>query len=268
MNTQDFPLISLDSNEEFNDLKKLFHIKNDLPVIIAGPCGVENLDNLDKTARFLSQCGFKFLRGGLYKPRTSPYSFQGLRSQGLTMMKEIGKKYDMITVSEITDVRDIELFSLYIDVLQIGSRNMQNFELLKEVGRSKKPVILKRGMGSTLREFLFSAEYIALEGNRNIIMCERGIRTFENSVRNMLDIASIALIKKYIKLPVIADLSHSLGRKDIVNQVAQAVIALGTDGFMIEVHPDPNNALSDKNQQLNFDEVTELLKSLNKKKYM
>ena len=207
--------------------------------------------------------GIKFLRAGLYKPRSSPYCFQGLRDQGLEFSKHISKKYNLITVSEITDIRDIKKLSEYIDIFQVGSRNMQNFDLLKELGKSKKPVLLKRGMCASLEEFILASEYLALEGNRNILMCERGIKTFENSVRNMLDISSIALIKKYTKLPIIADLSHSLGRKDIINEIAKSVIVAGADGIMIETHPQPEKALSDSRQQLNFDETRKLLNSLN-----
>lgn len=259
----EFPIVNVNSKVEFVDIRMLFSVDVKKAMVIAGPCGVENFEVLNCAAEFLSKQGVKFLRGGLFKPRTSPYSFQGLGKSGLKMMHEIGKHYNMVTVSEITDVRNIELFSQYIDVLQIGSRNMQNFELLKELGKSKKPVILKRGMSATLREFILAAEYIACEGNRSILMCERGIRTFENSTRNTLDVAAVALVKKYTKIPIIVDLSHSLGRTDIINDVAKCVLSLGSDGLMVEVHPNPKEALSDNNQQLNFDEVKLLMNVIN-----
>lgn len=233
--------------EQFESLHKGLHI-------IAGPCSVENREMMEITAEKLSELGIEFLRGGAFKPRTSPYDFQGLGEEGLKILREAGKKFGMLTVSEVVDTRYVETMTKYVDVLQIGSRNMSNFELLKEVGRSKHPVLLKRGMCSTVEEFKFAAEYIANEGNKNITLCERGIRTFETATRNTLDIACIAILKKETKLPVMVDLSHSLGRKDILISVARSVIAMGVDGIMIEVHNDPGKALSDKFQQLSLDE--------------
>lgn len=230
--------------------------------IIAGPCAVENYEMLDNIAKNIFSLGVKFLRAGAYKPRTSPYDFQGLKKEGLKIIKEISKKYNLITVSEIVDTRHIDLFSEYIDVLQVGSRNMQNFELLKQVGKLRKPVILKRGMCSSINEFKLASEYIACEGNNNIIMCERGIRTFETATRNTLDISCIAILKNEIKFPVIADISHSLGRKDISLQIAKAIKALGADGIMIEVHNDPKNALSDNLQQMNLIEFKNFMGEL------
>lgn len=263
MDTKKFPLVSIDSHENYFDFRNIFKINIMLPIVIAGPCSVEDFEMFEKTAMFLSNIGIKFLRAGLYKPRSSPYCFQGLRDSGLKTIKEISKKYNLITVSEITDIRDIEKVSKYIDIFQIGSRNMQNFDLLRELGKSKKPVLLKRGMCANLEEFILASEYLALEGNRNILMCERGIKTFETSVRNMLDISSIALIKKYTKLPIIVDLSHSLGRKDIIKEIAKSVLALGADGIMVETHPNPQKALSDPKQQLDFEETKLLLKYIN-----
>ena len=264
VDVSEFPIINVNSKVEFIDFRKLFNIDEKKAIVIAGPCGVENFETLQCTAEFLVKLGVNFLRGGLFKPRTSPYSFQGIGRQGLKFMNEIGKFYKMVTVSEVTDVRNLDLFLQYIDVLQIGSRNMQNFELLKEVGRCKHPVVLKRGMSANIKEFILAAEYIAYEGNRKILMCERGIRTFESCTRNTWDVAAIALIKKYTKIPIIADLSHSLGRTDIVNEIAKCVLNLGADGLMVEVHPRPKEALSDKDKQLNFNEAKLLIDVINK----
>lgn len=232
------------------------------PLLIAGPCSIESYEQLDTIARSLSSAGVRVLRGGAFKPRTSPYSFQGLGVEGLKMLQEIGKTYGMVTVSEITSEKDLDSAE-YIDIIQIGSRNMQNFSLLKAVGRSGRPVLLKRGFMCTLEEFLLAAEYIYSTGNAEIILCERGIRTFETSTRFTLDIGAIALLKKETHLPVIVDISHSLGRKDIIQPVAKAVLASGIDGIMVEVHNDPAHALSDAKQQLTLEEFNELRNSLN-----
>lgn len=257
-------LISSASPETYPTIQKMFKIEGDNPVIIAGPCAVEKLDYLEKVAEFLKARGIKFMRGGAYKPRTSPYDFQGLRADGLRMLRDVAKRYDLITVSEVVDPRDVELVAQHIDVLQVGARNMHNYELLKEIGQTRHPVVLKRGMSSTISEFMFAAEYIVLRGNKNVIMCERGIRTYETKTRNTLDISSIPIVKKETNLPVIADVSHSLGRKDIVNSIAGAVLAAGADGIMVEVHPFPELALSDSKQQLSMDEFDKMLKHLEK----
>ncbi len=249
--------------ENFLTMGEIFQIDQSRPVIMAGPCAIENEAFLELTAKVLQARGIKFLRGGAFKPRTSPYSFQGLKEQGLKIMNNIAKQYDLYTVSEVLDTRQVELVAAYVDILQIGSRNMHNVELLKEVGKTNRPVLLKRGFGATLEEFILAAEYIALQGNQKIILCERGIRTFETSTRNTLDIGSIPIIKMETGLSVIVDLSHSLGRKDIVNSIARAVMAAGADGIMVEVHPEPKLALSDQRQQLNLGELMELLDSLN-----
>ena len=264
MDVAQFPLVSVKSKEEFNDFRNLFNLNFNFPIVIAGPCSLESKQIFEDSAKFLKSYGVNFLRAGLYKPRTSPYDFQGLRRDGLKMTKYIAEKYDIKTVAEVTDVRELELILQYVDVVQIGSRNMQNFDFLKEVGRLKCPVILKRGMCSTVSEFILAAEYIALGGNRNILLCERGIRTFENSVRNTLDVVAIALVKKYTKLPIIADLSHSLGRKDVINEVAKSVLVAGADGIMVEVHPKVQEALSDKKQQLDFCEFKRLISEIKK----
>jgi len=247
----------------FKTISELFKISVSLP-IFAGPCSIENFEQLDIVAQAISNLGIKFIRGGAFKPRTSPYSFQGIGLEGLKMMKAIKKKYSMITVSEIIDIRDIEMGMQYIDLIQIGSRNMYNTPFLKEVGKTKHPILLKRGMMATVEEFLMAAEYIVSAGNENIILCERGIRTFETSTRNTLDISSIAIIKKETSLPIIADISHSLGRKDIALPIIKAVIALGVDGIMAEVHNEPIKAASDSLQQFSIEEFTLLLKDINK----
>ncbi|MHB1392565.1 MAG: bifunctional 3-deoxy-7-phosphoheptulonate synthase/chorismate mutase [Clostridia bacterium] len=234
----------------------------DMPVIIAGPCAIEKYEYLDKVARLLVSKNIKFLRGGAYKPRTSPYEFQGLQEEGLKILKEIGKKYELITVTEVVDTRNVQLVANYADIVQVGSRNMDNYELLKEVGRINKPILLKRGLSATIQEFIYAAEYIALQGNQKIILCERGIRTFENKTRNTLDISSVPILKSETSLPVIADLSHSLGRKDIAVNIAKAILAVGADGMMMEVHPFPELAFSDREQQLNFVEFTDLLEAI------
>ena len=240
-------------NINFKTLPKMFELKNEIN-IIAGPCSVESMEQMEKVAQKLVENNIKFIRGGAFKPRTSPYDFQGLGMEGIEILRYICKKYSLLSVSEITDVRNVEKALNYIDIIQIGSRNMQNTDLLKEVGKSKHPVLLKRGMMSTLNEFLMAAEYIVSNGNNEIMLCERGIRTIEDSTRNTLDISSVAIIKKETSLPVIVDLSHSLGRKDILIPVAKAIIALGIDGIMLEIHNNPSEALSDSKQQLSLDE--------------
>lgn len=246
----------------FNTINEIFKTSIDFPVI-AGPCSIENFEQLDIIAQSMSKLGVKFIRGGAFKPRTSPYTFQGIGLEGLKMMNTIKEKYNMITVSEIIDIRDIEIGTQFVDLIQIGSRNMYNTPFLKEIGKTKHPVLLKRGMMSTIEEFLLAAEYIVSAGNENIILCERGIRTFETSTRNTLDISSVAIIKKETKLPIIVDISHSLGRKDIALPITKAIIALGVDGIMIEVHNEPQNALSDSLQQFTISEFTSFFKEIN-----
>ncbi|MCD6310422.1 MAG: bifunctional 3-deoxy-7-phosphoheptulonate synthase/chorismate mutase [Candidatus Eremiobacteraeota bacterium] len=234
------------------------------PYIIAGPCSVESYEQLDETAAFLSKLGIKILRGGAFKPRTSPYSFQGLREKGLEILKEIKNKYGMLIITEVMASHDVEKVSEVADILQIGARNMYHYELLKEVGRTNKPVFLKRSFMATLEEFLYSAEYIITRGNTNIILCERGIRTFERWTRNTLDISAIPILKKESHLPVTVDVSHSTGRTDLASWVGRAAIAAGADGVMVEVHPNPAVALSDGDQQLNFQQFNEFLEAISK----
>ncbi|KNY28685.1 bifunctional 3-deoxy-7-phosphoheptulonate synthase/chorismate mutase [Pseudobacteroides cellulosolvens] len=255
-------LVGTESEVNLPKLNEMFDIDADIPVVIAGPCAVENFEYLDQVAKALKDNGVKLIRAGAYKPRTSPYDFQGLKEEGLKILHEVSNKYKLYSVTEVVDTRDVYLVQKYADVLQIGARNMQNFELLKEVGLTNKPIILKRGMSASINELIYAAEYIALQGNRNIILCERGIRTFETKTRNTLDISSIPIIKRETHLPIIVDLSHSLGRKDIVNQLAKAVLAAGADGIMVEVHPKPELALSDSKQQLNIDEFRGMLSTI------
>jgi 3-deoxy-7-phosphoheptulonate synthase len=247
--------------KNFKTIHEIFHISHVFP-IFAGPCAIESIEQMEIVADFLVKKGIKFIRGGAYKPRTSPYSFQGLEIEGLKMLGNIRKKYNLLTVSEIIDPRDVEKGLEYTDIIQIGSRNMHNYSLLKEVGKTKHPILLKRGMMSTIKEFLLAVEYIVSNGNDNIILCERGIRTFEDSTRFTLDISCIAIIVQETSLPIIADLSHSLGRKDIIVNIAKAVVAAGACGIMLEMCPSPSIALSDAGQQLNFDEFNIILNNL------
>ncbi|HDI1044258.1 TPA: bifunctional 3-deoxy-7-phosphoheptulonate synthase/chorismate mutase [Staphylococcus aureus] len=221
---------------------------------VFGPCSVESFEQVEAVAKNLHAKGEKFIRGGAFKPRTSPYDFQGLGVEGLKILKQIKDKYDLNVVSEIVNPNDLEVADEYLDVFQIGARNMQNFELLKEAGRTKKPILLKRGLSATIEEFVYAAEYIASQGNQNIILCERGIRTYEKATRNTLDISAVPILKQGTHLPVMVDVTHSTGRKDIMLPTAKAALAVGADGVMAEVHPDPSVALSDAGQQMDLDE--------------
>lgn len=231
-------------------------------VVIAGPCTIESREQIMEAARGVAMAGVRVLRGGAFKPRTSPYSFQGLGKEGLKYMREAAETAGLVTVSEVMDPRDVEMVAGYVDILQIGSRNMQNFCLLKEVGRCGKPVLLKRGMAATIEDWLMAAEYIASEGNENIILCERGIRTFENITRNTLDLTAIPIVKGLCSLPVIVDPSHGTGRSELVIPMSRASVAVGADGIMIEVHPSPREALCDGNQSLTFDELAQLMEQI------
>jgi 3-deoxy-7-phosphoheptulonate synthase/chorismate mutase len=255
-------LVKCVHTEHFKSLNEIFNIHSGLPTIIAGPCAVECSEYMKEVAVALKNHNIRFLRGGAYKPRTSPYDFQGLKEDGLKILQEVCEKYNLISVSEVMDTRDVELVRKYVHVLQIGARNMHNYELLKEVGQTRHPVILKRGMSASVEEFIYAGEYMALQGNRTIILCERGIRTFETNTRNTLDISSIPIIKNETCLPIIVDLSHSLGRKDIICPIAKSVLAAGADGIMLEVHPKPEFALSDSKQQLDIEEFGRLLADL------
>ncbi|UTH13200.1 bifunctional 3-deoxy-7-phosphoheptulonate synthase/chorismate mutase [Macrococcus equipercicus] len=229
-------------------------IGGDEKIFVFGPCSVESYDQVEQVAKSLVEKGQKFIRGGAFKPRTSPYDFQGLGVEGLKILKEINQKYDLAVISEVVDPHHFELADQYIDVFQIGARNMHNFELLKEAGRANKPVLLKRGLSATIEELIYAAEYIHASGNSNIIICERGIRTYEKATRNTLDISAVPILKQGTHLPVLVDVTHSTGRKDIMLPVAKAALAVGADGVMAEVHPDPSVALSDAGQQMDLNE--------------
>ena len=227
-------------------------------VVMAGPCAVESLEQLRESARLVKQSGAKFLRGGAYKPRTSPYDFQGMQEEGLKLLRAAADEFDLKVVTEVVDKDDIERIEEYADMLQVGARNMQNFQMLKALGRAKKPVLLKRGLSATISEWLNAAEYIMAGGNENVVFCERGIRTYETFTRNTLDLSAVAAIKELSHLPVIVDPSHGTGRWQMVQPMARAAIAAGADGLIIEVHPHPEVALSDGNQSLkpkNFDKL-------------
>lgn len=230
--------------------------------VMAGPCAIESRDQLMETAAAVKKAGASFLRGGAYKPRTSPYSFQGLEEEGLTYMKEAREATGLNVICEVTSAHAIEAAVKYVDMLQIGARNMQNFELLKEAGKSGVPVLLKRGLSATIDEWLNAAEYIISEGNPNIVLCERGIRTYETSTRNTLDISAVPVIRAKSHLPVIVDPSHATGVRAYVEPLAKAAVAVGADGLMIEVHPCPSCALSDGPQSLTFDQFETLMNDL------
>lgn len=231
-------------------------------MLVAGPCAVENREQIFTISEYLAKKNIKFLRGGAYKPRTSPYSFQGLKTEGLQLLREAGDKYGLAVVSEIMSIDKIDELVTYSDILQVGTRNMQNYPLLKALGKSGKPVLLKRGMSSTIEEWLLAAEYIVSSGNERVILCERGIRTFETATRNTLDIAAIPLIKTLSHLPIILDPSQGTGLRDLVAPVSNAAIAAGADGLIIEVHNQPNEALSDGDQSLYLDQLGDLMPQL------
>ena len=233
--------------------------------IIAGPCAVESKDGIRSIAQHVKKSGATILRGGAFKPRTSPYDFQGLGEEGLKYLADAGKEFGLATITEVMDSRDIELICKYVDILQIGARNMQNFSLLKEIGKTKKPVVLKRGMSATIKEWLMSAEYILSNGNFNVMLCERGIRTYETATRNTLDINAVAVVKQLSHLPVIVDPSHATGKWNLVEGVSKASVAVGCDGLMIEVHDNPEVAFSDGSQSLlpeTFSSVMNMLKNI------
>ncbi|MDL4839375.1 bifunctional 3-deoxy-7-phosphoheptulonate synthase/chorismate mutase [Aquibacillus rhizosphaerae] len=233
---------------------------------IFGPCAVESYEQVAQVAAEIKKKGLKLLRGGAFKPRTSPYDFQGLGFEGLKILKQVADEYDLAVVSEIVNPAHIEKAIEYIDVIQIGARNMQNFELLKAAGETNKPVLLKRGMSATISDFINAAEYINSRGNGDIILCERGIRTYEKATRNTLDITAVPILKQETHLPVMVDVTHSTGRRDLLLPAAKAALAIGADGVMAEVHPDPAVALSDSAQQMDFDMFDAFFKELTKNK--
>lgn len=231
-------------------------------VVMAGPCAVESEEQVLQTARAVKAAGAHILRGGAFKPSTSPYSFRGLGEDGLKLLAQAREETGMPVVTEVMTVRDVDMISQYADILQIGARNMQNFNLLDEVGRTKKPVMLKRGLSATIQEWLLSAEYILAQGNKKVLLCARGIRTFETYTRNTMDLDAIPIIKKLSHLPVIADPSHGTGKWELVTPMSMAAVAAGADGLMVEVHPSPDTALKDGAQSLNFDHFQQLMASV------
>ncbi len=231
-------------------------------IVIAGPCAVESEEQLISAAKAAKAAGAHMLRGGAFKPRTSPYSFQGLGEEGLKLLARAREVTGLPVVTEIVDVRHIVMVSNYADMLQIGARNMQNFLLLREVGMQHKPVMLKRGLSSTIEEMLMAAEYIVRGGNKNVVLCERGIRTFETATRNTLDLSAVPLVKKQSHLPIIVDPSHATGKREIITALSKGALAVGADGVMVEMHPDPKAALCDGSQSLDFDEFDGLMEEL------
>lgn len=230
--------------------------------VMAGPCAVESRDQIMETAAAVKEAGANMLRGGAYKPRTSPYSFQGMEEEGLKLLKEAGERYGLPVVTEVVTIEQVSVVMDYVDMFQIGARNMQNFGLLRAVGKTSMPVLLKRGMMSTINEFLMSAEYILSEGNPNVVMCERGIRTFETETRNTLDIQAVPVLKKYTHLPVIIDPSHASGHWDLVTPMARVAVAAGADGIIVEVHPHPAEAFSDGQQSLRPDKFKKMMEEI------
>lgn len=243
-------------------ISDFIEIGNEPLFIIAGPCSVENREMMLHTARHVRAEGASALRGGAFKPRTSPYSFQGLGEEGLEILAEARSETGLPVVTEAMSIEQFDLVEKYADIVQIGARNMQNFPLLKRAARSRKPILLKRGLSATITEWLLSAEYIVSGGNPNVILCERGIRTFEQSTRNTLDLAAVALAKKESHLPVIVDPSHATGIRALVKPMAKAAVAAGSDGLIVEVHPDPNKALSDGPQSLTLDDFAQLMREI------
>ncbi len=258
-----FKLVSREAKSENTvvQVKDLSIGGNDITVI-AGPCAVESREQLLETARLVKAAGAKAIRGGTYKPRTSPYSFQGLEEEGLELLAEAGKETRLATITEVVDEKSLASAVEYVDIIQIGARNMQNFHLLRAAGRINKPVVLKRGLSATLEEWLMAAEYIMSEGNYNVILCERGIRTFETYTRNTLDLSAVPLIKRLSHLPVIVDPSHATGEWRLVAPLSKGAVAVGADGLLIEVHPDPCKALCDGPQSLTPENFSQLMKEL------
>jgi 3-deoxy-7-phosphoheptulonate synthase len=231
-------------------------------VVIAGPCSVEGRQMMEETARRVGAAGARGLRGGAFKPRTSPYSFQGLGQEGLEILAQVREESGLPVVTEVMDTRQVETVAEFADALQIGARNMQNFPLLTEAGRTHRPVLLKRGMSATVNDLLLAAEYVMSQGNMNVMLCERGIRTFETATRNTFDLAAIPVLKQETHLPVVADPSHGAGRRDLVSPLSFAAVAAGADGLLVEVHPDPSTAWSDGDQSLTYSEFSDLMDGL------
>lgn len=231
-------------------------------VIIGGPCAVENPIQMELVAQQLQYAPVQALRGGVFKPRTSPYSFQGLGVEGLEILSEVRSRYNLPIVTEVMTIDQIETLATHADMLQVGSRNMQNFDLLKALGQIDKPVLLKRGLAATLEEFVMAAEYILSHGNSQVVLCERGIRSFDNFTRNVLDLGAVVALKQLTHLPVIVDPSHAVGKRELVAPLAKAAVACGADGLMIECHPEPEKSVSDARQALSLDDMVDLVESL------
>ena len=258
--TQKFKLAS----REFKKQRSLIELKNcciggDALVIMAGPCSIESEEQIDQSAAAVAAAGATILRGGAFKPRTSPYDFQGLGEEGLKYLQRAALRYHLASVSEVMDPHELDLVAGYVDILQIGARNMQNFSLLKQAGKTGKPILLKRGMAATYVDFLMAAEYILQTGNPNVILCERGIRTFETYTRNTLDLAAVPILHELSHLPVIVDPSHGTGLRQLVAPMAYAAVAAGADGLMIEVHPHPDQSYSDANQTISLESFAEIM---------
>ncbi len=256
------PLVSRQTDEQTVVRVKNVVIGGAAAVVIAGPCSVESRRQVLQTALSVKQNGAAMLRGGAYKPRTSPYDFQGLGMEGLQFLRKAGDIADLPVVTEVMSEDDIEIVCDYADMLQIGARNMQNFALLKKVAKTDKPILLKRGASATVKEWLSAAEYILHGGNEKVVLCERGIKTFDTGLRNTLDLASVALVKEMTHLPIIVDPSHAIGKRSLISAAAKAAIAVGADGVIVEVHPQPEIALSDSAQQLTFRGFAEMMENL------
>lgn len=231
-------------------------------VVIGGPCAVESLEQMQQIAQTLSTIAVQALRGGVYKPRTSPYSFQGMGIDGLRILASVRQQYEMPVVTEVMSIAQLETVCAYADMLQIGSRNMQNFELLKAIGEVNKPVLLKRGLAATIEEFVMAAEYILAHGNPNVVLCERGIRSFDSYTRNVLDLGAVVALKQLTHLPVIVDPSHAAGKRELIPSLARAAIACGADGLIVECHPVPEESVSDARQALSLEDMVTLVQSL------
>jgi len=261
--TAPYKLANRSFNEEGTKIKiKDVEIGNDQLVLMAGPCSIESEDQIFKLAEVVAESGAKILRGGAFKPRSSPYSFQGMGEEGLKLIRAAADEYNLLVITEVMQIDHIDLIHKYTDIYQVGARNMQNFSLLKELGKTDKPVMLKRGLSALIEEWLMSAEYILAGGNKNVMLCERGIRTFEKYTRNTFDLSAIPVVHKRSHLPVIADPSHATGIRDQVPPMARAAVAAGADGLMIEIHNDPENAFSDGPQALLPDTYLSLIKEL------
>lgn len=261
--TTPYKLASRSFHEENTVIKiKDVEIGGNQVVLIAGPCSIESEDQIFRMAKEVASAGGKILRGGAFKPRTSPYSFQGLGEEGLKMIRAAADEYNLLVITEVMQIDHIELMDQYVDIFQVGARNMQNFSLIKELGKVSKPVMLKRGIAATIEEWLMSAEYILSSGNNNVFLCERGIRTFEQYTRNTFDLSAIPVVHKKSHLPIIADPSHATGLRDQVPPMARAAVAAGADGLMIEIHDNPEFALSDGPQALLPDTFAKLVEEL------